>query len=202
MGNSGCILLTGATGFLGRYLLRGLLASGRRVAVLVRDGSAEERVRELTDSWADTRHDRPANPVVLPGDLCAPGLGLAAADRAWLARDCAAVLHAAADVSPRRSPTADPWATSVEGTYRGCRRRPSTAPCWRASSASAWPTTFEAVVRGRQSPQDAFLARRIEITGDVEKGLNLAVLFEHFVKQCPYPEVATAEDTDAVAVRA
>ncbi len=117
MDNSGYILLTGATGFLGRYLLRDLLAAGQRVAVLARDGrggSAEERVRGLTE----TRHDRPANPVVLAGDLRAAGLGLTAADRGWLARHCTAVLHGAADVSLRRSPAADPWATNVEGTQR------------------------------------------------------------------------------------
>jgi nucleoside-diphosphate-sugar epimerase len=121
MSETGYILLTGATGFLGRYLLGELVASGRRVAVLARDGddgSAEERVRRLTEAGAGTRHDRPANPVVLPGDVCAPGLGLAAADRGWLARHCPAVLHAAADVALRRSPMADPWATNVEGTQR------------------------------------------------------------------------------------
>jgi len=44
------ILLTGATGLLGRYLLRDLLASGRRVGVLVRDGqqrTASDRLDEL-----------------------------------------------------------------------------------------------------------------------------------------------------------
>jgi thioester reductase-like protein len=41
--------------------------------------------------------------------------------------------------------------------------------------------TFENVVQGRVSPHDAFLAHDIEIAGDIEKGLKLAVLFGHFV---------------------
>jgi nucleoside-diphosphate-sugar epimerase len=121
MGDGGYVLLTGATGFLGRYLLRDLLASGRRVAVLVRDGgalSAEERVRQLMSRWGDEQHDRPANPVVLAGDVCAPGLGLSIADRIWVARHCARVVHAAADVALRRTLLSDPWQTNVEGTQR------------------------------------------------------------------------------------
>src|SRR6516164_5206980 len=121
MGDSGYILLTGATGLLGRYLLRDLLASGRRVAVLVRDArsaTAEQRVRELTALWRDPPPAPFNAPVVLAGDLCAPGLGLQGADRAWLGRHCRGVVHAAADVSLRRAFGADPWKTNVEGTQR------------------------------------------------------------------------------------
>jgi len=119
MSNSDYILLTGATGFLGRYLLRDLLASGRHVAVLVRDGrslSAEQRIEELLSSSDDTQHNRPANPVVLTGDLCRSHLGLPLAERGWIARHCTGVLHAAADVSLRRSLSGDPWVANVEGT--------------------------------------------------------------------------------------
>ena len=108
------ILLTGATGFLGRYLLRDLLARGRRVVVLVR-GSAEsaaERVVAATAAWADL-----PPPTVVCGDLLAPGLGLDAADRRLVGR-CGAVLHAAADVSFHDSADGGPWATNVEGTVR------------------------------------------------------------------------------------
>ncbi|MEY3206523.1 MAG: Linear gramicidin synthase subunit, partial [Planctomycetota bacterium] len=51
---SSCILLTGATGLLGRFLLRDLTAQGRQVAVLVRGSKtagAEARVDELLDDW-------------------------------------------------------------------------------------------------------------------------------------------------------
>jgi thioester reductase-like protein len=119
MNTSGAILLTGATGFLGRYLLRELLASGRRVAVLVREARfapAEERVREVVATWGDAPGAMPAPPLILNGDVRTPRLGLVAADRAWLARHCRSVVHAAADVALRRSPFRDPWRTNVEGT--------------------------------------------------------------------------------------
>lgn len=59
-------------------------------------------------------------PVVLAGDLAAPGLGLAAEDRQWLGRSCAAILHNAASLSfvtggPR---TEEPWLGNVGGTSR------------------------------------------------------------------------------------
>src|SRR5262249_13387275 len=38
--------------------------------------------------------------------------------------------------------------------------------------------TFEAVVNGLQTPQEAFFEQRINITGDLETALKLAVLFE------------------------
>jgi nucleoside-diphosphate-sugar epimerase len=119
MSDPGVILLTGATGFLGRYLLRNLLASGRRVAVLAREAgsvTAAERVHELVASWSDQLRARLAPAAVLTGDVRAPGLGLQAADRSWLARHCRSVLHAAADVALRRAPGRDPWATNVGGT--------------------------------------------------------------------------------------
>ncbi len=121
MQTSGYTLLTGATGFLGRYLLRELLAAGRHVAVLARDARsrpAEERVRELLAAWPEPPRDRSANPVVLAGDLDAPHLGLSLAQRAWLARRCSCIVHAAADVALRRTQARDPWTTNVEGTQR------------------------------------------------------------------------------------
>src|SRR5476651_1567533 len=98
------VLLTEATGFLGRYLLRDLLLSGQRVAVLVRDsraGRAENRIKELLNFWSESLGRSLPCPVVLNGDLAHADLGLPLADRYWLGRNCAAVLHAAANLSFR-----------------------------------------------------------------------------------------------------
>jgi hypothetical protein len=57
--------------------------------------------------------------------------------------------------------------------------------------------TFAAVVGGRQTPQDAFFARRIEIAGDMEKALKLTVLFGQFLKDIPYRSVGRMEALDA-----
>jgi thioester reductase-like protein len=117
MNSPGYILLTGATGFLGRWLLRDLLAAGRRVAVLARDGAApaDERVRELIGGWAAELPRRHDLPTVIVGDLRAPKLGLSAVDRDWLRRNCGCVVHAAADISFRPEKS---WAANVEGTAR------------------------------------------------------------------------------------
>jgi thioester reductase-like protein len=119
MRNSGAVLLTGATGLLGRYLLRDLLASGRDVAVLVRAGrevSAQERMYQLASLWGEQLPAQLTSAQVVTGDLHEPDLGLRATDRAWLARHCLAVVHAAAAVTLRPSAGSDLWTTNVQGT--------------------------------------------------------------------------------------
>ena len=113
------VLLTGATGFLGRHLLRDLLLSGQRVAVLTRDsrdGRAENRIKELLNYWSELLGRRLPCPVILHGDLSHAGLGLSLSDRHWLGRHCEAVLHAAANLSFRAAPDGEPWKTNVNGT--------------------------------------------------------------------------------------
>jgi thioester reductase-like protein len=113
------ILLTGATGLLGRYLLRDLLLSGRRVATLARDcreAPAAQRMAELVAFWSESLGRKLPAPVVLDGDLRLPGLGLGPADRRRLARECGAVIHAAANISFQPAPGGEPWTTNVDGT--------------------------------------------------------------------------------------
>jgi hypothetical protein len=96
------ILLTGATGLLGRSLLRDLAAAGRRVAVIVRGSktaAAADRVDELLDDWRDLAGSEVACPVVLEGDLSIAGLGLPPEQRAWIARNVREVIHSAASLS-------------------------------------------------------------------------------------------------------
>jgi thioester reductase-like protein len=115
------ILLTGATGLLGRFLLRDLLASGRSVGVLVRAGAGRtacERLDELR-AFADESLGRSLpRPILLEGELGAPRLGLGAAGRNWLARARPAVVHSAAHVSYRQTADGEPWETNVHGTRR------------------------------------------------------------------------------------
>ena len=113
------ILLTGATGFLGRFLLRDLSAAGHRVAVLVRgDGrrSAEERTDALLDDWEVRAGVRPATPVVLAGDLREDGLGLDEDARDFVRERVDLVLHCAASLSFTPSADGEPARTNVGGT--------------------------------------------------------------------------------------
>ncbi len=115
------ILLTGATGLLGRYLLRDLLAAGNRVAVLVRPErgrSPEDRVREVMEFARATAGGPLQEPTVLAGDLRDRGLGMSHVDRDWISRNCARVLNAAASVSAHRSQDGEPHATNATGTRR------------------------------------------------------------------------------------
>jgi nucleoside-diphosphate-sugar epimerase len=114
------ILLTGATGQLGRYLLRELLAWGHHVAVLVRDAAttAVDRVRELHTDICESVGRRLPTPTAISGELRASGLGLGAADNNWLLQHCGTVVHSAACVSFAATDAGEPWLTNSEGTRR------------------------------------------------------------------------------------
>lgn len=117
----GVVLLTGATGLLGRYLLRDLLARGQQMAVVVRGNermSAEARVAALMAAWEKRGFSGLAAPKVLTGDITSPLLGLNDEDRAWVGEHCDMVLHNAASLSfeDARSEDDEPWRTNLGGT--------------------------------------------------------------------------------------
>jgi nucleoside-diphosphate-sugar epimerase len=75
-------------------------------------------VREALE-FARASSGRNLRPVtVLSGDLCEPGSLLTTADHAWLGRNCARAVHAAASLSFKRTPNGDPQRTNVAATRR------------------------------------------------------------------------------------
>jgi NAD(P)-dependent dehydrogenase (short-subunit alcohol dehydrogenase family) len=85
--------ITGATGFLGRYLVRELLARGAdgSIFVLVR-GSAREKLEQLKQWWGAGAE----GVIAIDGDLGAAGLGVSPADRDWLRGRVTHFFHLAA----------------------------------------------------------------------------------------------------------
>ncbi len=114
------LLLTGATGLLGRSLLRDCLLAGHRMAVLVRATerqSAWQRVDVLLSQWEERTGQLLPRPVVLEGDLCRPDLGLSTSAVHWITRHCRAVIHSAASLTfVGADRQQEPWLSNVEGT--------------------------------------------------------------------------------------
>lgn len=113
------LLVTGATGLLGRSLVRDLQSAGRRVAILVRGSktaSAETRADEILDDWREVAGVTVQAPVVLEGDISLPGLGLSPAVAAWAARNVDEVVHSAASLSFQAREDGEPWRSNVGGT--------------------------------------------------------------------------------------
>jgi len=114
------VLLTGATGLVGQYLLRDLLSRGVPVAILVRpreDESVAERVNALL-AQCEAQLGRPLpRPECLEGDITAAGLGLDGAARKWLRDRRPRVLHSAASLTFFGKDRArDPWLSNLTGT--------------------------------------------------------------------------------------
>ncbi|MDE0050115.1 MAG: SDR family oxidoreductase [Rhodospirillales bacterium] len=97
------VLLTGATGFVGRFFLRALLQQNERLIVhcLVRAESVAhglERIREGLEEAELWEDDFAPRLRALPGDVCAEQFGLGDAAFADLSRWIDAVYHLAANV--------------------------------------------------------------------------------------------------------
>ncbi|MFE9566658.1 type I polyketide synthase [Streptomyces sp. NPDC006487] len=115
----GEVLLTGATGFLGAYLLRDLMrTTSARVHCLVRghdEADARDRLRANLEWYGIEDQILPDRLEVVVGDLAEPALGLTADRFDALARTVDAVYHAGAAVNWVQ-PYATVRAANVGGT--------------------------------------------------------------------------------------
>lgn len=99
---AGPILLTGATGALGVQMLKALANERRPIIALVRAGGAEEGRQRLVERLTGLGLDGAralAHVTVAAADVSLPDFGLDRAAFEALARSCAKVVHAAADVN-------------------------------------------------------------------------------------------------------
>lgn len=99
---SSCVLLTGATGFLGAQIARNLLSeTGASILALVRADDLEAARKRLRREWWDWPELVAAldeRIIPLPGDICLPRLGLHPADYHRLVGQVTHIIHTAADV--------------------------------------------------------------------------------------------------------
>nr|WP_232541695.1 non-ribosomal peptide synthetase [Nocardia bovistercoris] len=102
-GDPRAVLLTGATGFLGAYLLRELLdRTEARVWCLVRADDAETAAHRIRRALTRFRLWDPAfadRVIAVPGDLAAPNLGLSQEDYERLGSTVDAIYHNGARVN-------------------------------------------------------------------------------------------------------
>jgi thioester reductase-like protein len=124
------VFFTGATGFLGAFLVRDLLAQTRAtVHCLVRAPDAAaglSRIRRSLESYSLWDPSMSARIVAVPGDLKEPLLGLTPAGFDALAERIDAIYHSGAEVNYIK-PYASHKAANVLGTQEilrlACRRR-------------------------------------------------------------------------------
>ena len=155
------ILRTWAMGRIGRSLLRGLLVSGRWIGVL-RNGSRQRSVDEGIIPTFDLAHYLEHS---LPERM----------RRSPLAKALPSGMIFVLDVRGREGGTwschCDNGRVAVEhGLAKGA------TVTYRLES-----TTLEQLIRGSQTAQQAFFAGRIDIDGDMEKALKMAMLIEEFL---------------------
>ena len=139
------ILLTGATGMLGGYLLRDILLAGRKVVVLARatrKKAASERIAAIVAYWSAREGCALTLPTVRAGDLRERMAGLSLVDIAFIGNSCGVALHAAASLSFREDAFGEPWRTNLEGTGQLLE------VCQRAGVAN-WHQVSTAFVCGR-----------------------------------------------------
>src|SRR6185369_8349230 len=126
-----CVLITGATGFIGGELLQSLEHRTRGTLwSLIRSRQGEGPADRLRERYQRSgRSLAPAaNVEAVAGDVTLPGWGLASQDAATITREVDTIVHSAADTS--FAADRDPRQTNVEGVRhlielaRQCQRTP------------------------------------------------------------------------------
>jgi len=114
------ILLTGATGFLGQFLLHRLLRADVPIAVVARSSpaqSAKERIAAIVGRCSDEDQRDYPTPVCFTGDLTTPDLGIDEFALDWFREHCNACIHNAASIRFHgKDREREPWRSNIGGT--------------------------------------------------------------------------------------
>lgn len=114
------VVLTGASGLVGRYLVKDLLLAGKQLALVLRPSAKEtvaERAEAILQFWEQRLGRHLPRPVVLEGDVAEPNLGLSPESAEWIAAHCDIMIHNAAILTFYGEDRAgEPWRTNLDGT--------------------------------------------------------------------------------------
>jgi NAD(P)-dependent dehydrogenase (short-subunit alcohol dehydrogenase family) len=134
--------VTGATGFIGQFLVRKLLPRGKPIYVLVRKGSLP-KLAALKEEWG--AGDKDVIPVI--GDLAKKNLGVADADLKKLKGKVEHFFHLAAIYDLKASAT-DQQAANVDGTRHAVQcAQAIAAGCFHHVSSIAAAGLYDGVFR-------------------------------------------------------
>jgi thioester reductase-like protein len=114
------VLLTGATGLVGRYLMRDLFLRGCQLAVIVRPTkrmNVQQRIESILQGWENQLGRRLPRPIIFEGDVCKTDLGLGQEEILWIRNHCDRVIHSAAALQFNGAGIdEEPWRTNLGGT--------------------------------------------------------------------------------------
>jgi NAD(P)-dependent dehydrogenase (short-subunit alcohol dehydrogenase family) len=134
--------VTGATGFIGRYLVENLLKRGKPVYALVRKGSQKK-----LDALRKTLGASDKTLIAVPGDLGAPNLGVSAADLKALKGKIDHIFHLAA-IYDLNASAEDQKAINVGGTRNAVKFAQAIgAGCFHHVSSIAAAGLYEGTFR-------------------------------------------------------
>ncbi len=136
--------VTGATGFIGRFLVANLLRRGQPIYVLVRKGSVKKLDGAARAQWG--ADDKTVIGVV--GDLAKPNLGVAAADLKKLKGKIDHFFHLAA-IYDLKASAEEQQIANVDGTRHAVqlRRKRSSAGCFHHVSSIAAAGLYDGMFR-------------------------------------------------------
>lgn len=117
---SSTILLTGATGLVGRYLMRDLLLRGKDLIVLARSRgpvSGHDRVEAVIQDWEQKLGRRLLRPTTIEANINEAGLGLSSQESESRLRRCRMIVHCAASLRFEEDAAGEePVRTNLSGT--------------------------------------------------------------------------------------
>ena len=134
--------VTGATGFIGQFLVRKLLARGKPIYVLVRKGSVK-KLDALRTEWGATEKDV----IAVVGDLAKKNLGVADADLKKLKGKVEHFFHLAA-IYDLKASAEEQQAANVDGTRHAVQFAQALAVgCFHHVSSIAAAGLYDGVFR-------------------------------------------------------